>query len=170
MIILPLFTLKATASIEESKSLGLSMCLNNLAISQYCRYDFDSLCGKLAAGKDGIFTLDDAEDDAGVTIDSIVELPLTDLGISYQKRLRSIYVGYETEGSLKITVSDDEGNERDYMLAATSDNQHGGKVCIGRDGKGRYWQLRIENVNGCDFSLDMIEIIPIILRRVYNAS
>ena len=170
MITLPLFTLKATASIEELKSLGLSMCLNNLAVSQYCRYNFVSLCGKLAAGKDGIFTLDDAEDDAGVTIDSVVELPLTDLGASYQKRLRSIYVGYEAEGSLLLKVSNDDGNEREYTLATTSNNQHGGKVSIGRDGKGRYWQLRIENVNGCDFSLDMIEIIPIILRRVYNAS
>ena len=170
MITLPLFTLEAVASTEESKSLGLSMCLNNLTVSQYCRYDFDSLCGKLAAGKDGIFTLDDAEDDAGVTIDSIVELPLTDLGVSYQKRLRSIYVGYETKGSLLLKVSDNEGNERDYTLVANSSKQHGGKVSVGRDGKGRYWQLRIENVNGCDFSLDMIEIIPIILRRVYNAS
>ena len=170
-ITLPSLTLEAIGYVEEPEYLGLSMCLNNLAVSQYCRNKFDSMCkfgGKyLGAGRDGIATLDDAETDAGIIIDSIIELPLTDFGISHQKRLRSIYIGYETEGSLKLTVTNDEGNEREYTLSAlkTSNLQHGGKVSIDRDGKGRYWKLKIENVDGCDFSLDMIEIIPVILGR-----
>jgi len=136
-----------------------------MAVSQYCDYDFNSLCGKLAAGPEGIFTLDDADTDNDVAIDSIVELPLTDFGISNQKRLRSVYFGYEAEGSLKLTVTNDEGNEREYTLEATTNTQHGGKVSINRNGKGRYWQLKIENVEGCDFSIDSIEVIPVILGR-----
>ena len=175
-ITLPSLTLEAIAYVEEPEYLGLSVCLNNLAVSQYCNHKFDSMVkfgGKyLAAGRDGIFTLDDAETDGGATIDSIVELPLTDFGISHQKRLRSIYIGYETEGSLKLTVTNDEGNEREYTLTAlkTGNIQHGGKVSVNRDGKGRYWKLKIENVNGCDFSLDMIEVIPVILWRKPSGS
>ena len=164
--------LEATGYVEQPDYLNLSMCLSNFAVSQYCRYNFNSLCGKLAAGEDGIFTLDDAENDAGVTIDSVVELPLTDFGISHQKRLRSIYVGYETEGSLKLTVTNDEGNEREYTLSALKigNLQHGGKVSVDRDEKGRYWKLKIENIGGCDFSLDMIEVIPVILGRKPSGS
>ena len=164
-MILPLLEIEATSYTERVEHFDLAMCLNNLAVSQYCRYDFDSLCGKLAAGENGIFTLDDAETDAGVTIDSIIELPLTDFGISHQKRLRSVYIGYETKGSLKLIVSNDEGNEREYFLESTREKQHGEKISIDRDGKGRYWQFRIENIDGCDFSLDVIEIIPVVLGR-----
>jgi hypothetical protein len=121
----------------------------------------------IGVGKEGIFILDDAETDDEVNIDSIIELPLTDFGISHQKRLRSIYVGYETAGTLKLTVSNDEGNEREYILPPlkAGNLEHGGKVLINRDGKGRYWKLKIENVDGCDFSLDMIEIILTVLAR-----
>ena len=170
-ITLPALTVEAIGYVEEPEYLGLSMCLSNLAVSQYCRNKFDSMCkfgGKyLGAGRDGICILDNAETDGGIIIDSIIELPLTDFGLSHQKRLRSIYVGYETEGSLKLTVSNDDGNEREYTLTALKigNIQHGGKVPVNRDGKGRYWKLKIENVDGCDFSLDMIEIIPIILGR-----
>ena len=170
-ITLPSLTLEAIGYIEEPEYLGLSICLNNLAVSQYCNHKFDSIVkfGEryIGAGQDGIATLDDAETDGGAVIDSVIELPLTDFGISHQKRLRSIYIGYETEGSLKLTVTNDEGNVREYTLTAlTAGNiQHGGKVSINRDGKGRYWKLKIENVNGCDFSIDMIEVIPVILGR-----
>ena len=175
-ITLPSLTLAAVAYVEEPEYLGLSMCLNNLAVSQYCNHKFDSMVkfGEryIGAGRDGIAILNNAETDGGAVIDSIIELPLTDFGISHQKRLRSIYVGYETEGTLKLTVTNDEGNEREYTLTAlkTGNIQHGGKVQINRDGKGRYWKLKVENVNGCDFSLDMIEVIPVILGRKPSGS
>ena len=152
---------------EKIRNFVLSMCLNNFAVSQYCGYDFDSIYGKMAAGKEGIYVLDSANDDDGSRIDSIVELPLTDLGISNLKRLRNVYIGYEANGSLKLKVLNDEGNEREYVLKNDGGLQQGGRIPIGRDGKGRYWQLRLENVEGCDFSLDTIEIIPIILRRKF---
>ena len=152
---------------EKLRSLGLSICLNNFAVSQYCRYDFDSMYGRMAAGKDGIFVLNNADNDNGKYIESVIELPLTDLGISNLKRLRNVYVGYETNGSLKLKVQDDEGNEREYILNNNGNLQQGGRIPIGRDGKGRYWQLRLENIDGCDFSLDTIEVIPVILRRKF---
>jgi len=154
-----------------SEYLGLAMRLNNLAVSQYCGYNFDSMVKfsnmYLGAGEEGLFTLEDADTDNGVDIDAIIEFPTTDFGISHQKRFRSLYAGYETNGEMIITLYDDEGNERRYTLpsANISNKQHGSKVKINRDGKGRYWTVRVENAAGCDFSLNMLEAIVTILAR-----
>ena len=162
--------------IDTSNFLGLCMRLENFAVSQYIRYKFRSMCnfqGKsLGVGSEGIFTLDTADHDDGYFIDSIVELHKTDFGISHQKRLRSIYVGYETSGRLKLTLKNDDGNEREYSLnpIVVKQLQHGGKVSINRDGKGRYWIFTIENVDGCDFSVDNIEVIPVVLGRKPSGS
>ena len=156
--------------------LGLAMRLKNLAVSQYCGYEFDSIVKfgdmYLGAGEEGLFTLEDADTDDGVEIDSIIELPTTDFGISNQKRIRAIHVGCETGGKLKLTLSNDEDNEREYTLVPIniSNRQHGSKVKVNRNGKGRYWTVKIENVDGCDFSLNMIELIATILARKPSGS
>jgi hypothetical protein len=159
-----------------SEYLGLAIRLNNLAASQYCRYNFDSMVKfgdmYLGAGEEGLFTLEDADTDNGADIDAIIEFPMTDLGISHQKRFRSLHVGYETGGEIIVTLYNDEGNDRRYILpsANISNKQHGSKVKVNRDGKGRYWTVRIENTAGCDFSLNMIEAIITILARKPSGS
>ena len=175
-VVLPLLRVVATAFRPEPEYLGIALRLNNLAVSQYCRYDFDSMvkCWDiyLGAGEEGLFTLEDADTDDGVEIDAIIEFPTTDFGISHQKRIRSLYVGYETGGDMTLTLSNDEDNERVYTLTPinASNKQHGSKVKVNRDGKGRYWTVRIENVDGCDFSLNMIEAIITILARKPSGS
>jgi hypothetical protein len=175
-ITLPLLEIEATSYRIEPEYLGLAMRLNNLAVSQYCRYDFDSMVKfgdmYLGAGGEGLFTLEDAETDDGVEIDVIIEFPTADFGISHQKRVRSLFIGYETSGNMILTLSNDEDNERVYTLASinASNKQHGSKVKINRDGKGRYWTVKIENVDGCDFSLNMIEAIITILARKPSGS
>ena len=170
-ITLPLLEVEATSYRVEPEYLGIAMRLNNLAISQYCKYDFDSMVKfgdiYLGAGEEGLFTLEDADTDDGVEIDAVIEFPTTDFGISHQKRVRSLHVGYESGGDMTLTLYNDDDNERVYTLVPvnSSNKQHGSKVKINRDGKGRYWTVRIENVDGCDFSLNMIEAIITILAR-----
>ncbi|MBE9592702.1 MAG: hypothetical protein IMF19_04410 [Proteobacteria bacterium] len=171
IITLPLLEIAATSVRPAPEYLGLAMRLNNLAVSQYCRYDFDSMDKfgdmYLGAGEEGLFTLEDAETDDGLDINAVVEFPTTDFGISHQKRIRSLHVGYETSGDLTVTINCDDDDEKEYTLAPinTSNNQHGGKVKINREQKGRYWTFRFENVDGADFSLNMIEAIATILAR-----
>jgi hypothetical protein len=170
-VVLPSLEVEATGYTEEPEYLAMNMCLSNLAVSQLCNNKFDSLCkfGEvyIGAGPDGIFTLEDSDTYDGVEIFAAVELPLTDFGISNQKRLRKAFVGYETAGELTFIVKNDEANEREYTLTAknTLNLEHGSKVSINRDGCGRYWGFRIENVDGCDFSLDMISVFPVIRTR-----
>jgi len=152
---------------------NLTLCaeLTGARVSQYLRYNFNSLCKfgdvYLGAGSNGIAVLDDGHLDGTEIIDAFFELPTSDLGDNQQKRLRTAYLGCETNGRLMLTVKDDDNNERHYLVEPnhSGNQQHTIKVPLGRNGKGRYWMLRIENLNGADFSVDEIAVLPIILNR-----
>jgi hypothetical protein len=151
----------------------LGICLHLLGeqLSQYANYNFNSVCRfgdkYLGANDSGIFELDSGDDDAGTDIEAFFELLTTDMGTEHQKRIRSVYVGYETNGDLLLTVKDDEDNERHFTLKPNhvGNKQQTSKVPIGRDGKGRYWMFRIDNVNGSDFGINSITAVPVILNR-----
>lgn len=151
--------------------LGLCLELSGLRASQYANYNFNSMCKfngyYLGANESGIFMLDSGDLDNTAQIEAFFELVTSDYGVPNQKRWRTMYIGYETEGNLTLIVKDDDNNERQYTLEPifAGLEQHSGKVSIGRDGKGRYWMVRIENVNGVDFSVDRITGIPVILGK-----
>ena len=149
--------------------LGLCLQLTGFRPSQYSNYNFNSMCKfgdkYLGANENGIFELNSGELDVAALIESIIELLTTDLGVSNQKRIRSVYVGYEADGDLLLVVYDDDSNQREFILDPnhTDNEQSSAKVPVGRDGKGRYWTFRIENIAGADFSIDNIELVPILL-------
>lgn len=152
-----------------SNKVAINVNLSNMAVTQFCEYNYNSFCeiaGKhFGASEDGIFELT-GNDDAGVGIDAFFELAISDFGISNMKRIRSAYVGGQADGSLLFTVKDDESSPRPYPLNLTSGNvQSNGEVPVGRDGLGRYWQVRIDNQNGAYFAIDSIELLLMILGR-----
>ena len=97
------------------KCIAITIRLENQAISQYDHYDFNSFCKigdtYLGANSSGIFTLG-GDDDNGTDINAIFALILSDWGVSNVKRIRKIFLGYETNGSLTVKVRNEEGNER----------------------------------------------------------
>lgn len=152
-----------------SDKLTLNINLSSMAVTQYCEYDFNSFCKignkYFGASESGIFELT-GDDDAGTDIDAFFELIVSDWGISNVKRIRTAYIGGEADGALKLTLKDDEDNLRVYTINLTSGSkQSSAKVSIGRDGVGRYWQIRIDNTNGGYFAIDFIEVLAIILGR-----
>lgn len=152
-----------------SEKLALNVNLSNLAVTQFCNYNFNSFCRigdkYFGASNSGIFELT-GEDDAGTSIEAFFELLVSDFGISNVKRIRKLYVGYETKGNLTVIVKDNDDNKRTYTLSYLDyDRQNGSQVNIGRDGLGRYWQVRIDNVDGCYFAIDSIELLLTILGR-----
>ena len=152
-----------------SDKLTLNVNLSNLAVTQFCYYDFNSFCKigdkYFGASEDGIFELI-GNDDAGANIDAFFELITSDFGISNMKRIRSMYVGGEADNTLTLTLKDDENNSRTYNLDLTSGSkQSSAKVSVGRDGIGRYWQVRIDNISGAYFAIDFIEALAVILGR-----
>ena len=151
--------------------LGLCLQLERMAMSQYANWNFNSMTkfnGQyLGANENGLFVLSDGDLDGVSEIPAFFELLTSDWGIENQKRVRSMYVGYETNGRLKFAVKDDDGNETEYILEANHfDNaQHGAKLPGSRKSKGRYWMIRVDNMNGADFSVDNIRILPVILGK-----
>jgi hypothetical protein len=150
---------------------ALNINLLNASATQFCGYDFNSFCQidskHYGANNSGIFELT-GDTDNGAQIEAFFELVVSDFGISDIKRIRSIYVGYEAKGDLLVTLKDNEDNERSYTLSyidSSYDRQTGGKVDVGRDGLGRYWQVRIDNTSGVYFAIDSIELLTIIVGR-----
>ena len=168
---IPAFYVYGTGTVPQREDyLGLCMELSLLAPTQYANYSFDAMCKfgdvYLGCNELGIFTLD-GDTDNNVHIAAFLELLLTDFGIPNQKRIRKIYLGYEASGSLVLEVRDDDDNARRFTVEAALDDQrqHGVRVPTGRDGKGRYWTFRLENVDGCDFSVDGMDALVTILGK-----
>lgn len=149
-------------------TLALALDLFGAAPTQYSNFPFRSMGvfnGKpIACGDGGIFELT-GDTDQGTAIAALVDLPVNDFGTRKQKRLRTAAVGYETGGSLTLTLTPDEGTGTAYTLPRrrSAQVQQSAHLPLQRTAPGRYWSVRIENVSGCDFSLDELEIRPIIL-------
>jgi len=144
--------------------------LKRMASTQYSNFNFNSMCVfngvALGANSDGIYSLFDADDDDGTDIDAFFELVTTDFGAPEAKKVRFIYVNLETSGNLKIKLQVDEDLERTFLIPAkkTGQLQHRAHRVDGRnDLRGVYWRPRIENTKGCDFSVDSIEALLMIL-------
>lgn len=156
-------------------SAKLTICLNldGNQLSQWANYDFDcfvTIDDKSYGSKDdGVFELDAGALDHSENIYAFFELVTSDFGIPNDKRVRLYNAGYETDGTLRFIVTVDGYGEdkKTYLLTPSNvrNRQHGSKFYGNRDQRGRYWMFRVENVSGCDFSMDHIEIFPTILLR-----
>ena len=89
--------------------LGLCLNLKGGQLSQWANYNFNSIAKignhYVGAGEDGLMQLETGDLDNTADIDAFFELVTSDWGIPAQKRIRSMYVGYETNGDLTLTVS-----------------------------------------------------------------
>lgn len=148
----------------------LCLSLSGNQLSQFTNYNYNSICkfhGKYYGASDsGIFELDTGDLDDTATIHAYFELPVSDWGVDNQKRIRSAHLGVESNGELLLTLTDDEGRSYPYTVTPNqvSHKQHGTKITAGRNnGKGRYWQLRVDNIDGADFSVNSISVYPVIL-------
>jgi len=123
--------------------------------SVYSNFDFNSYAvydGETFAAKDsGIYKLT-GDSDEGDHIAAGVSLPATKFGSLYNKRLRRGHFGM-AGGKPALRVETDNGF-RVYDVI-------GVKCNIGRDLKGKTWELELQDFEEVDF----IELIPIILTR-----
>jgi len=147
----------------------LVMEVSNLAVTQYCNFNFNSFCEfngtVIAASENGLYSLEGTTD-AGSAIQASFKLLTSDWGVENLKRIRSIYIGYETKGDLELTTFSDEDNVKVYNLPYHKWNRQGSNKVNGRrDAQGRYWSIKISNVNGSSFAIDSIDILPIILNK-----
>lgn len=150
--------------------LDTNVALNG-ATTQYSDFEMNSMVkfGNefLCAGPSGLFKLDgttkmfSTNPNTENNITSFFEPVTMDFGISSQKRLRSVYFGYEAEGNITLTISTELSSAQEYILPATELKQHARKVNINRSLKGRYWTFQVSGDN-VYFAIDSIQVLPIV--------
>lgn len=139
------------------------------ASTQYSNFDIVSMCefnGKiLGAGPGGLFRLSCEHDDDGANIDSYVKTFELKLEHDGDKRVRFIYINLETDGTVRVTPIVDGVENPAVIFAPSSPGRKFMRRSVGRATSGVYWQFKIENVSGCWFYLDKVEVLPIPLAR-----
>jgi hypothetical protein len=143
-----------------------------IAATEYENYPFNSFAfaGRrhLAASADGIYELT-GEDDDGTEIEAYVRTGLLDLGTTALKQVIRAYLGYTSDGKLLLkTFTTDGGQkiERWYELTdRTADATREARVKFGKGVKARYWQFEVRNIEGSDFSIDQLQVLPLMLSR-----
>lgn len=135
------------------------------AATQFLNFEFNSMVKMgnkfLCAGDAGLFEHTGTMDN-GVAITSYFEPITTDFGIASEKKLRSIYLGYEADADLTLTISTDLGYSEIITIPAAAAGQKARKVPVSRSVRGRYFTFQIKST-GADFSVDEIKVLPIVI-------
>lgn len=162
------------ASVILITPIALSMNTERQALTSYTNYAFNSFAKFngvfLGASDAGVFALTGANDD-GTVIGAVVRSGVSDFGTSYQKRVSRAYLGYRSDGDMLLRVVTNETSTHDYAVPYRAHTGlHGARVPIGKGLKSRYWQFELQNVAGASFTVDDLEIKPIVLRRRIGGS
>lgn len=166
----PTLMLQATGVTGASGlSQAYALHLEAQALTEYTNFGLNSMATfngvYLGATDAGIFALAGATD-AGVAIDAVARVGVSDYGTAKLKRIERAYIGYRADGDMELRVITDDHQTRRYALKALSTpGIHGNHVRIGMGVQARYWQFEIANVNGSDFELNCLEIKPSRLGR-----
>lgn len=160
--------------VDDEQYIAWSMNTDSRAASRYTNYPFNSFMriGKRYYGVSdtGLYRLE-GEDDAGADIAAKLRLGMSSLGTRVMKRVASGYLGYTADGDLRLKIisADPTTGEREahvYRLYVSgAGSQREGRVKLGKGMKAVYFDFQIENVDGADFELDVIEILPVFLTR-----
>lgn len=145
------------------------MQTQNLALTEYTNYPFNSFAKfngiYLGASGTGIFALTGATD-AGTIIDAAARVGTSDFGTSHLKEVDRMYIGYRSDGEMVLRVFTDEIHVRDYLVKNKGlSGLHVNRVQMGKGVIARYYQFEIQNRNGSDFELDVMEVKPTVLKR-----
>jgi len=144
------------------------------ATTQYKEFEYNSMvkfAGKyLAANSTGLYEISESySDDNATNIIAFFELGTTDFGVNTEKRLRSLYIGYQSAGDLTVDISTELGYHEIYTIPAHTAGLKTRKVSISRGVRGRYFTIRVYS-DGVEFAVDRIDVLPIIRGHGFDRS
>lgn len=136
--------------------------LKGAAPSQMLGMDYTSMFSfngeRFGTTSSGLYEITTGQFDGIVPIDAYFVLATIDFGEKY-KRLRYLYFGLEGTGNLLLTVTADRSTVREYTIPLDGTAQQRTRVKMDRNVKGRYWSFKVANVDGCDFSVDSMQVL-----------
>jgi hypothetical protein len=142
----------------STDTLGLSLALDTMAVSQYLGLPFTSFLhigGKIyGTAPDGLYCIE-GPDDAGSPIRFGVDMPMTDSGSTQYKRARTVTLSGRTENAL-ASILYDSGQE-----PTMGEQQRGGRFAVGRDGAGRALQCRIRGEGPTEITGITVDVLTL---------
>lgn len=158
---------------EDDQFTAWVLNTKTLGATPYNNFDFNSFAAfnetTYAAKTDGIYDLT-GDTDQGEAIVAEIRTGQMNLGTGKEKRCPTAYIGAKTNGSLVMKVVTDEpsGTKTENWYAVETrpaDSVRTTRVTFGRGLKSVYWQFALSNVDGSDFELASLEMLPVILTR-----
>lgn len=135
--------------------------LNNNAISQTLRR-YSSMChfnGRtLCTRDDGLFQLY-GYTDSGEQIEAWIKSGKFDLGTERYKRIRFFYFGLNAQGNIKLSLFADDQPAGEYEVFVQGRQEV--RVPVSRAFEARYWQWKVENMDGAFFALYSVKVLPV---------
>lgn len=141
---------------------------------EYQNYPFNSMCrfdgGYFGASANGLYELEVGDDDDGEPIDAWLRTAINSIGSTRYKRIESVYLGLHADGRMMLKVissSDDKKIVQDWfeLRNTQGDTLTENSYKPGQGIKSVYYAFEIANIGGADFSVDMLQMVPIIIDR-----
>ena len=135
------------------------------ASTQYTNTNFKGMCRfngqTIAAGATGLFRLGCGSDDNGTDISTYFIPLLSDLGEKTEKRAEFLYLGYQADGNLNVSLTGDEKTTIGPYTIETdlTKGQQRRRVKLGRGMAFTYGSFKIENIDGAYFAVDSIQAL-----------
>lgn len=145
-------------------NLLMSLNFKNMAATQLGGIYANSLGvfgGELfAASASGLhkFVSPSSEGEDIETVSAYFELPYSLLGYNGNKSPRSLVISGRILGAIQAEITDEGGDTVTYTTPAL-DTYSGAKIALRSDQRGRYFIVKIKNVNGSYFSIDQIDMV-----------
>lgn len=140
-------------------TLGLSLALDSMAVSQYDGLPFTSFVtiGSKVYGTtpDGLWLIG-GDTDNGEDVAWEMSGPMTDAGADEYKRVRSATVTGPNTENAEMGVRFDTGDE-----PTVSERRPGGRFAVGRDGAGRAMQFTVSGVGPVELTGVTLEVLTL---------
>lgn len=160
---------------NDEQHIAWSMNTDTRALTKFTNYPFNSFLrtpsGKTYGVSEGALCRLGGDTDAGEPINAKLRLGMSDLGTRRVKRTPALYVGFTGDGDMRIKAiytSPVDGQREAHvyrMKPRLGDNPDANRRKIGKGLKAVYFDYELENVDGSDFSIDVIEIHVLPLDR-----
>lgn len=161
-ITIPMILFHAEQLIEADDYLTMVMNTQNKALTLFENYLFNSMCafnGKHFGATDtGIFDLDAGTKDNGVPIEWNFKFGYLDLEQKQKKKLVEAWLSYKTDGNIKITVIQPDGEQYEYILEGITETETGLRVKFGKGIRTKYVALNVSNIDGSSIDLDEFKL------------
>lgn len=169
---LPMLQLVATLPLQTGLTETVSvfaMNTKNGALTNYDNFSFNSMTRfngvELMANSNGIFAITGNLDESAI-IEAYARTGITDFGTPNHKRVEYAYIGYRSDGEMRLKLIVDEHHEYEYQVYPRNyDDIHGNRLKLGRGAKGTYWQIEIGNVDGSNLEGDFLQLMAEPLSR-----